>query len=237
MSGIAQKSGGLFWAGSTFVFLTIALSNVAAADVLPYTLLRPDVRIGAIAINYNATTDLFEATGTPAMITLQSGSTIFATLPGTDAFRLQAKIDASGHASTASLFVQVNGETWFQSGSLTSAGDPALPTNANFLDFGSGSARVFTFLFKQDAVALAGQAPGAGSTFEIKINGQNASSPTPGDIADTPTYNADFTSGGFTSTADVAPVPLPQVVPGVAVLLALIVAWKYLGRFWFVKSA
>jgi len=135
-------------------------------------------------------------------------------------FRLQAKIDENGVASTASLSVQINGVIWFQSGLLTTPGDPNLTQNSNFSLFGSGATRTFTFLFKQDSFGQTGLIPAAGTSLGIKINGNNSPG---GNIGDVPTYLSDFSSNGSSGTANAAPVPLPGVIPSFAMLMGIAV--------------
>src|SRR5438067_1126251 len=88
------------------IVLGLIASTVSANSITPpLVLARPDASGGGITIKYNLGTGQFDAYGKTLLIKKPDGSTVAG---GLGDFHIQAQINSSGVASTASLLVKQN---------------------------------------------------------------------------------------------------------------------------------
>lgn len=133
--------------GQSALFAAVGLAvSSASAFAAPLNLVsvNPDVASGFVAVEYNATTQVFTAQGVTQNLFLPDNSTVG--LGSTRSFLLTAIIDNSGNIAGA--------------GSLTVRGDYNVADELLFssnaiVAFGFGSPSTFEFVFTQQAGSLA----------------------------------------------------------------------------------
>jgi hypothetical protein len=185
--------------------LCMAVTSAARAELLNLNLLVPDIESGFIDVMYDASGDMFSATGfalaidydgiAPPDYNINNGS-----------FDLSASIDDFGSASSGSLAI---------GGDIPGLGVMGSLLTGSLTDFGfqTGGGDLFEFLFTVTGGQLAGDFGGLGATVGVILN------------ADGSTFTGDWTldfnnnggNPGFgLGVADTAFIPAPA---GLAVLL------------------
>ena len=170
----------------------LSLSAPALASPLNLNLLTPDITSGFIVVNYNATTDVLQATGTALSLDFDGIAPPDHAISG-GSFSLTANINASGSLVSGTLTI---GGTVAALG----AGSPLL--TANLTQFGFSSSPL-TQVFEFTATVTGGsQAAAFGTTIGTILNlggGFGGS------------FNSNFTNANFfgQAVADTARIPVP----------------------------